>query len=159
MCTVVIDVIIIYYSMDLHLCSLPVGGVMSQSVTFCSTGELMLIELIGYGIYYSILYYTVMCTVVVDIIIIYYSLDRHLCSLPVIWVMSQYVTFCSTGELMSIKLILYGIYYIILYYTVMCTVVIDIIIIYYRMDLHLLSMPVGMVMSQYVTFCSTWELM
>ena len=48
----------------------------------------------------------------------------------------------------------------ILYNTVMCTAVIDIIIIIYcRMDIHLLWLPVGMVMSVYVTFSSTGELM
>ena len=51
-------------------------------------------------LYYIILYYTVMCTVVIDIIIIYYSMDGHLLSLPVRGVMSMYVTFSSTGELM-----------------------------------------------------------
>ena len=30
-------------------------------------------------VYYIILYYTVMCTVVIDIIIIYDSMDLHLC--------------------------------------------------------------------------------
>ena len=52
-----------------------------------------------------------------------------------------------------------GVYYIILYYTVMCTVVIDIIIIYYRRDGHPLWLPVRRVMSLYVTFSSTGELM
>ena len=52
------------------------------------------------GVYYIILYYTVMCTVVIDIISIYYRVDLHLCTLPVRGVMSMYVTFSSTGELM-----------------------------------------------------------
>ena len=51
-------------------------------------------------LYYIILYYTVMCTVVIDIIIIYYRVDVHLCSVPVSTVMSIYVTFSSTGEQM-----------------------------------------------------------
>ena len=51
-------------------------------------------------VYYIILYYTVMCTVVIDIIIIYYSWDGHLCTLPVRGVMSLHVTFFSIGELM-----------------------------------------------------------
>jgi hypothetical protein len=51
------------------------------------------------------------------------------------------------GDLTEVKRLLdsgaevnyeYGVYYIILYYTVMCTVVIDIIIIYYSMEIHLL---------------------
>ena len=33
-----------------------------------------------YEVYYIILYYTVMCTVVIDIIIIYYRMDGHLCT-------------------------------------------------------------------------------
>ena len=53
------------------------------------------------GVYY-ILYYTVMCTVVIDIIIIYYSLERHLLWLPVRGVVSVYVTFSSTEEPISI---------------------------------------------------------
>ena len=35
---------------------------------------------VWYGIYNIILYYTVMCTVVIDIIIISYSMGGHLCT-------------------------------------------------------------------------------
>ena len=63
---------------------------------------------------WDILYYTVMYTVVIDIIIIIHNRrEIHLSTLPVSMVMSQSVTFSSTGELMSTKLIGYGIYYII----------------------------------------------
>ena len=51
---------------------------------------------------WDILYYTVMCIVVIDIIIIYYRGDGHLFIMPVIGVVSVYATFSSTGELMSI---------------------------------------------------------
>ena len=48
---------------------------------------------------WDILYYTVMCTVVIDIIIIYYSMDIHLFIKPVRQVVSLYATFSSTGGL------------------------------------------------------------
>ena len=41
MYTVVIDIIIVYYSMDIHLLLQPVGRVVSLYVTFSSAGELM----------------------------------------------------------------------------------------------------------------------
>ena len=96
--------------MEGRLLSLPVGRVMSLYVTFSSTGELTSTRLIGYGINCSILYYcTVIYTVVIDIII-YYRMDRHLFGLPVGSVVSQSVSFSSTGELTSTRLIMYGIY-------------------------------------------------
>jgi hypothetical protein len=71
---------------------------------------------------YIILYYTVMCTVVIDIIIIYYRMEGHLFTLPVSRVMSQSAIFSSTGELMSTRLIdWYGIYYIIIYSDMHCS--------------------------------------
>ena len=85
-------------------------------------GELMEVEeLLDSGadvnwedeVYYIRLYYTVIYTVVIDIII-YYSGDRHLFTKPVWRAIYQYVTFSSTGELISIKLMRYVIYYIII---------------------------------------------